>query len=434
MKIQLSAVLDPFSFREEGKSSFKKHQLFLLISAFLAFSMWFFVDHIWAPPGDVHFSDLYPRWYGARELLLHGKSPYSQEVTRDVQIWNYGRPLRAGESRDECRFNYPVYITFLFAPIIGLKFTTVVAIFRWILPALAGVTVLWWISMLRWRCPKPILGAVVLLSVFSFPVLECIYLQQPALIAAFFLAGAAACLVLDHLPLAGVLLAFSTIKPQITILAAAWLMLWAASDWRSRKNLIWAFSATMLGLLGLSEMLLPGWFSEFLGDLAVYRNYVGHESVLNLLLGRLAGDLAAACLLLGVAVLVWRLRTAPAGSQRFNFAFCSVLVVTVLMIPTLFPTSQILLLPAIFFVLMNSRSILAGGRLPRLIELGILYLVGWPLLSATVLLLTSIWIPLAVIRQWWLVPLSTTLLLPPALAVMFAMLIPQNRTTDKSLC
>ncbi len=44
-----------------------------------------------SPRGSL--SDLYPRWLGARELLLHHRDPYSPEVTREIQIGYYGRVL-----------------------------------------------------------------------------------------------------------------------------------------------------------------------------------------------------------------------------------------------------------------------------------------------------------------------------------------------------
>src|ERR1700683_986511 len=44
-------------------------------------------------------TDLYPRWYGARELLLHHRDPYSADVTREIQLAYEGR---------EQRFNYQI--------------------------------------------------------------------------------------------------------------------------------------------------------------------------------------------------------------------------------------------------------------------------------------------------------------------------------------
>ena len=37
--------------------------------------------------------DLYPRWVGAQELLLHGRNPYGAEVSHKIQITFYGHPI-----------------------------------------------------------------------------------------------------------------------------------------------------------------------------------------------------------------------------------------------------------------------------------------------------------------------------------------------------
>jgi hypothetical protein len=38
-------------------------------------------------------SDLYPRWLGAREALLHNRDPYNATVTREIQLGFYGRQI-----------------------------------------------------------------------------------------------------------------------------------------------------------------------------------------------------------------------------------------------------------------------------------------------------------------------------------------------------
>ncbi len=58
------------------------------------------------PRGNL--SDLYPRWLGARELLLHGRDPYSAEVTREIQAGYYGRPLDASLHKN-CDRKYAGY-------------------------------------------------------------------------------------------------------------------------------------------------------------------------------------------------------------------------------------------------------------------------------------------------------------------------------------
>src|SRR5689334_10241932 len=43
-------------------------------------------------------SDLYSRWYGTRELLLHGRDPYSDEITVEMQRAFVGRDPQPGEA------------------------------------------------------------------------------------------------------------------------------------------------------------------------------------------------------------------------------------------------------------------------------------------------------------------------------------------------
>ncbi len=400
----------------------------LLVATVMAFSMWFFVDRVWAPPVDIHFSDLYPRWYGSRELLLHGRDPYSPEVTQEIQVWAYGHalvPERDGIPKDEDRFAYPLYVAFVLAPIAGLPFATVQSVFRWILPMLAAMSVALWLAMLRWRCSRQILGALVVLSLFSFPVLQSIYIQQPVLLAAAFLAGSGAALAKGRLWLAGSLLALATIKPQLSVLLALWLLLWAFSDWRARRRLVWGFSVTMLVLVGSSELLLPGWIGEFVAGAIAYQRYTGNLSILALLLTRSGGTIASIGLVIAAGLVTWRLRHELAGSDSFNFAVCLVLVLTVTIAPTLYPTGQVVLLPAVFLVLQDARKIWAGGRASRLSYVAALCLIGWQWLGALACLLASFAIPLSLIRKVWIIPVSTLLLVPLALLVLFAIQSPK---------
>ena len=85
---------------ERNAHELLKRSPFLVILIFAAAllasaSTWFYANHILRaqqiadaalhhqPRGN--FSDLYPRWLGARELLKHGRNPYSAEITREIQ-------------------------------------------------------------------------------------------------------------------------------------------------------------------------------------------------------------------------------------------------------------------------------------------------------------------------------------------------------------
>jgi len=405
-------------------SAKNNRRILLLLSAFLAFCMWFYVDRVWGPPTEIHYSDLYPRWYGSRELLLHGRDPYGPEVSKEIQMWSYGRVVAPGEQKDEDRFAYPLYVVFLLAPTMRLPFPQVVRLFRWILPIAALISVPLWVYMLRWRCSRPLLGSLTLLSFGSFQVLESIYLQQPVLVAAALLAGAGASLTAGHLGLAGVLLAFATFKPQLTALLVPWLLLWAVSEWRSRQALVWGFGITMLGLIVASEVLLLGWIREFLAGVVAYQRYTGNFSIFRLFLGSVGSGVASFVLVAGLAVVCWKVRRAPVSSREFMVVLCLVLVVTVVVIPTLYPTNQVVLLPGIFLLLRESETIWQRGRAVRLAAFASACVIAWPWLGALSLMLASAFKAQAAIRRLWLFPVSSILLVPLSLLVVFAMLAP----------
>src|SRR5437762_7788496 len=45
-------------------------------------------------------TDFYPRWYGLRQLLLHGRNPYGDDVSREIaaQIWFFQGHVSRPES------------------------------------------------------------------------------------------------------------------------------------------------------------------------------------------------------------------------------------------------------------------------------------------------------------------------------------------------
>ena len=386
--------------------------------------MWFYVDRVWAPTEESHYSDLYPSWYATRELLLHGRDPYGPQVSQEIQVWRYGRAVRPGEQQNENRFAYPLYIGFLLAPVIHLPFPQVVRLFRWILPLCALSSTLLWVHMLRWRCNRAFLGSLTLLSFGNFPVLESIYLQQPVLLAATFLAGAGACLTAGHLGLAGVLLALATVKPQLTVLLAPWLLVWAVSEWRSRQALVWAFALTMLALVLVSLMFEPGWIREFVGGLRAYQRYTGNFSLLQLLFGPIGNVIVSLGLVSAATALGWKLRHAPFMSREFAGYLGLCLVVTVVVMPAIYPTYQLIVLPAIFFLLREWEMIWSRGRVARLALFASAALIAWPWLGALSLMIASAFQPLSVIRRMWLFPVSSVLLVPLSLLIVFATVTP----------
>ncbi len=290
------------------------------------------------PRGNL--SDLYPRWLGTRELLAHGRNPYSAEVTRDIQLGYYGVALTPDSPiQDQQGFAYPLYVVFLLAPLTLFPFAVVQPIFGWTLLILTALSVPLWLRAIGWSPPRPVVLAAALLAAGSWPALQGWALEQLTLLVAVLLAAACACLAggsgvggqgrgvgdeagvggwglgvgdgrggeiatqsardpgskiqnpkskitrpqsairNPHL-LAGVLLAVATIKPQVTALLVVGVALWVAGNWRARQGVAWGFLGTMAVLAGGSFLLLPGWLGDFRDALVAYQQYTDGHSLL----------------------------------------------------------------------------------------------------------------------------------------------------------
>ncbi|MFZ0774191.1 MAG: glycosyltransferase family 87 protein [Candidatus Sulfotelmatobacter sp.] len=359
---------------------------FSLAAALAAASMWFYVDRILVsyqvadaaaherPRGNL--SDLYPRWLGARELLLHRRNPYSNEIALEIQKGYYGRaldPTRPNDPKDRQGFAYPVYVVFLLAPLIGFPFHNVQIFFHWLLLGLTAASVWLWLRVLQWRLPPVALAAVAVLTLGSVPAVQGIKLQQLSLLVAALLASASACVASGFLFCGGALLALATIKPQLAWPLVAWLLLWAVTDWHARRKLVFGFGLAMALLLCAAEIILPGWWRMFADAIGEYHRYTQNQSVLDMLVpwGPF-GKILTALAVLACGRLLWKLRGEPADAAEFGSATALVMALTVLVVPMYAPYNQVLLLPAILalarhraFLISRSRSVrflyVAGG-------------------------------------------------------------------------
>jgi Glycosyltransferase family 87 len=400
-----------------------------MLAVIASASMWFYMNKILIaqqvaeaaahdrPRGNL--SDLYPRWLGARELLLRGRNPYSAEVTREIQRGYYGRPLdarRADDPRDEQGFAYPVYVVFLLAPTIELPFDAVQLGFRWLLVGLAVASVLLWLRVLGWKPPSRIRsGTTVILIVLILgwlPMVQGLKLQQLSLLVAALLAACSACLAGGWFFCAGGLLALATIKPQLAWPLVLWLLLWAGSDWRLRRRFIFGFGLVMLLLLGGAELVLPGWWRMFIAAIEQYHRYTQNQSVPAVMFGTVAGRILSVLSVLACAVCVWRLRAESASTVAFGQATSLVMALTIFIIPMSALYNQVLLMPAILALLWSES---AGQPVPPSIRVaravgGIL--VVWPWIATLGLSLAYFWLRSAPPQPLSLMPFYSSFMVP----------------------
>jgi hypothetical protein len=376
------------------------------------------------PRGNL--SDLYPRWLGARELLLHHRDPYGPEVTREIQAGYYGRPLdpdRPGDPKDQQGFAYPVYVVFLLAPTVKLPYSVVLAGFRWLLVLLTAASVPLWLRAIRWCPPRSVLAILLLLAIGSFPAAQGIKLQQLSLLVSALIAVVAALLVSGHLLLAGGLLALASIKPQLVFPLAGWFTLWTLGDLRQRWRFLAGFGLTLGILLVAAERILPGWMGRFREAITAYNQYTGGgRSLLDVLLTPTAGRVVAAGLTVLVVWLAWQKRRAPADSPDFSFTLVTVLAATVVVIPMFAPYNQLLLLPAIFLLAHSSAALWQRNLGTRMVFVVAVDLLVWPWLATLALAIASAFLPSTSVQQAWAAPLYTSLAIPLGVLALLACL------------
>jgi hypothetical protein len=359
-------------------------------------------------------TDLYPRWYGAREVLLHHRDPYSAEVTQEIRAAYDGR---------EQRFNYPLYVILFMAPTIGMQFHSAQVVVWWLLVLVTSLSLFLWLSIIPLQLS--LLARVTLFAMLlsSVPVLQGLNLLQFGLLVAGLLCGAVAAVVAGHLFLAGMLLALATIKPPMCLLAISWFVVWVSGDWRRRRPLLFGFATTLAVLIVASEYLVPGWIFRYPGVLTAYTKHADVTPLISAFLPLSLRWPVAVSGLLATALFCSRVRCQPAGSTQFILAFAFVSTLTVLIIPTaLSPYNHLLLLPAVVLILHRwtdiwSRSFLSRALISFLAGLAILPWLLAPLVSFGLFVGAQDWF-----LTFRLIPLYISLLLPFAVLGLLLLL------------
>jgi hypothetical protein len=300
-------------------------------------------------------SDLYPRWLGARELLLYGRNPYSPEVTQRIQAGYYGRALgeeKSAHPRDEQRFAYPLYAVFLLAPFVWMPFMVVRYIFTALLIILCIWSVLVWPSVMGLRWNTSIKVGVALLVLSTLQVMQGVSRLQLSLVVFALLSSAVWFTVRRHFWLAGILLAIGTIKPQLIVLPGIFLLMWSLAS-HNRRNLLIGFVAALATLLVAAELIQRGWVTAFFYGVVAYHRYAA-GSPLEFLFPPFVAWIFILAALAFTAVRFWQSRNAPATSPEFQGALALGMSITTLVVPIGGGYNHIFLLPA-FVVLYSNR-------------------------------------------------------------------------------
>lgn len=398
----------------------------ILGAAFCAAAMWIWVQNIAVPHQQAesvergtprgNLSDLYPRWLGARELLLHHRDPYGADITREIQIGYYGRPLdptRPNDPKDQQGFAYPIYVVLMLAPTVTLPFATVHSMTFHLFILLTAVSVPLWLRALGWRVSASALVAWILLTLSCFPAIQGLKLQQLTVVVAALIAGAMNLLVRRQFVLAGTVLAFATIKPQLVFLLILWLCIWVLGNWRERQRVLWSSAITIAVLTLSGEFLLPGWIGEFHAAMKDYYHYTGGgNSVLDVVLSPIWGRMTSALLVGMVLVFTWQNRRASQETPGFQWSLCFTLATTLLVIPMFAPYNQLLLLPGVMIAVRARHELWTKSSLFRFFCSITAFSILWPFFGAACLVIALAFLPGPTVQKAWGLPFYPSFAIP----------------------
>lgn len=390
-----------------------------LVSFFLAAllslaSLWFYFDLVLVPhqvaDASAHerprgnLSDLYPRWLGARELLLHRRNPYSPDITREIQQGYYGRVLdgtRPNDPKDQQGFAYPVYVVFLLAPLVSSPFHQVQLFFHWFLIAATVASVWAWMRVMRWRLPLLAVAAAAALMLGSVPAVQGIKLQQLSLLVAALVSVSVACASQGLLLTAGGFLALAAIKPQLVAPLGAWFLLWTMAKWRARWKLLFGCGSVMAILLVGAEFVLPGWLRMFAAAVRQYHDYTNNQSVLDQLVPwGPAGNMLAAAAVIAALYFLWRFRFTSFESRDFVRTAAMVMALTVLVVPMYAPYNQVMLLPVVFLLLQDRSILLSRSQSVRFLYAAACLAVCWQWIASIFLAILYVVSPGSAMNGW----------------------------------
>jgi len=232
------------------------------------------------PLFDMRF-DFTPRYLGGR-ALWSGISPYSEEITLDIQHAIMGENLPPNAGRHQ--MFYPAYVGITLAPLLPLPFPTAAAIWLGLQLTCVLVAPLLWALLLGWKI-RPIMLAVLVIGfglIFRYPINMYVVGQFIGTIL-LGMTAAYALLQAKRDVWAGVVLAITAMPPQVGIAAAGILL--GGYALRGRWRGLIAFAAVIGALMLVTFVQVGWWIPDFLRQLREYTIYGDQTSAL-LILGK----------------------------------------------------------------------------------------------------------------------------------------------------
>ena len=373
--------------------------------------------------------DFLSRWEGTRSFWIDGLNPYSDEASYNIQQRYFGRTPTGRE--DLVLFAYPFYTVFFLLPFIFTSFAWAAAVWMVLLESCLLVSLILLLHHFRWRPSPLLLGVLLFWNLVSYFPARNLILGQLAALVYFCEVFTIWALARKNDRWAGILLAISTVKPQMGFLVIPFLLLWA---WREKR---WIFLTSFLASFGVlmaaSFALVPNWMFDWLNQVSAYPTYTHTGSSIWIIsnwpwlhidpetgLWEVAGgfgrwlDLGLSGLMYLYLGRLWYQAVWLRRPERFMWTLVMTLAITHFVAPRTASTHFILFMVPLIFYVRNLTGRFKGrrGTLFAISVLAFLFIQQWVhfLLTVvsqvehpTVSLLTPflVFVLLLTTQQWW---------------------------------
>jgi len=215
-------------------------------------------------------NDFLVHWMGTRSFITEGISPYSDEVALRIQDMVYGRPAQPGEH--ELRVAYPLYSMVFFLPFALVRdFTMARAVWMTVLELALVALCFFSLRLTRWKPLPLVLMLLLLFSLLWYHALRALILGNAVILVTLLVTGGLLAIRNSEDELAGVLLGFATIKPQVVLVLLVFIFLWSLRK-RRWKIVFWMVGTVVL-LAGAAALLLPDWILQNIREIIRYPGY-----------------------------------------------------------------------------------------------------------------------------------------------------------------
>ena len=240
---------------------------FVVVSGFLGLLIWGNLNYARQNPGG---NDFLVHWVGTRSFLVDGSSPYSDQTALRIQILAYGRPALAGEH--QLRVAYPLYSVILFFPFaLFSDFTVARAVWMTTLEVGLILLAILTIQLAGWKPNLFMLVIFILFSLLWYNAVRPVINGNAVILVSLGIVGAMLAIRNKADELAGILLALTTIKPQVVLVFLIFIVFWSTYNRRWRL-IAWLIGTTLI-LAAIAWFLIPDWILQNIREIIRYPGY-----------------------------------------------------------------------------------------------------------------------------------------------------------------